>query len=221
MAYRPKILATTEGGTGLAAAGTSGNVLTSNGTNWTSAAASGSGDWVMISSQTASSSATINFTSLSSTYSTYVVLITNLGPATDQASFYMRTSANNGSTYDSGASDYKWFVKTTNMGSSVETLQDGSTGKGYIQLTSTQSGTNSFGNLSTEKGSLWIKIFNPSAVKYCRIMCEGSYTSNTPEEVLVISNGVRVASADVDAIRFLFSTGNIATGTFTLYGIVA
>lgn len=41
MSYKPKVLATTEGGTNVAAAGTSGNVLTSDGANWTSAAASG------------------------------------------------------------------------------------------------------------------------------------------------------------------------------------
>lgn len=38
MAYKPRVVATTEGGTGLIAAGTSGNVLTSDGTNWASTA---------------------------------------------------------------------------------------------------------------------------------------------------------------------------------------
>lgn len=43
MAYKPQVLETAAGGTGLSAAGTSGNVLTSNGTIWTSAPPSGGG----------------------------------------------------------------------------------------------------------------------------------------------------------------------------------
>jgi hypothetical protein len=41
MAYKPQVLVTAEGGTGLSAPGASGNVLTSNGTIWTSASPSG------------------------------------------------------------------------------------------------------------------------------------------------------------------------------------
>lgn len=36
MAYKPKVLSTSEGGTGLSSAGSSGNVLTSNGSTWVS-----------------------------------------------------------------------------------------------------------------------------------------------------------------------------------------
>lgn len=43
MAYKPKVLLTADGGTGLSAPGTSGNILTSNGTIWTSAAPATSG----------------------------------------------------------------------------------------------------------------------------------------------------------------------------------
>src|SRR6266404_1303639 len=41
MSYKPKVLAIVDGGTGITAAGTSGNVLTSYGTNWSSATPSG------------------------------------------------------------------------------------------------------------------------------------------------------------------------------------
>ena len=43
MAYKSRVLETAAGGTGLSAAGANGNVLTSNGTIWTSAAPSGGG----------------------------------------------------------------------------------------------------------------------------------------------------------------------------------
>lgn len=43
MAYKPQVLETAAGGTGLSTAGTSGNVLTSNGTIWVSSPPSGGG----------------------------------------------------------------------------------------------------------------------------------------------------------------------------------
>jgi hypothetical protein len=35
----------------------------------------------------------------------------------------------------------------------------------------------------------------------------------------VKGGGIRDTNADVDAIRFLLSSGNIASGTFRLYGV--
>ena len=52
---------------------TSGNVLTSDGTNWASAAAAGGGAWTKISHQTPSTAASVSFTGLTSTYTTYAV----------------------------------------------------------------------------------------------------------------------------------------------------
>ena len=65
-------------------------------------------DYVRISTATAASSATIDFTSLSSTYFLYIVVIANLAPVTDGAILYMRTSSNNGISYDSTAGNYSW-----------------------------------------------------------------------------------------------------------------
>lgn len=42
-AYKPKIISVSEGGTGVSSAGTSGNVLTSNGSSWTSSSPASSG----------------------------------------------------------------------------------------------------------------------------------------------------------------------------------
>src|SRR3990167_8133940 len=89
--------------------GSSTQVLTSNGAGtlptWQTPA-SGAGNWIKISSATASASATINFTGLTNTYSTYVVTISNLAPATDATTLWMRTSTDGGASYDAGASDY-------------------------------------------------------------------------------------------------------------------
>jgi len=93
------------------APGTSGNILTSNGSVWTSAAASG-GAWTYISSATASASASIAFTGLSSTYVQYMVVFEDVVMSADSSYLGLRTSTNGGTSYDSGASDYDYHTPT-------------------------------------------------------------------------------------------------------------
>src|SRR5210317_2317604 len=58
------------------------------------------GNMAKISTQTASSSAQLEFTSgINSTYSTYLFLMSNLNPATDINKFRFQTSTNGGSGY--------------------------------------------------------------------------------------------------------------------------
>lgn len=84
----------------LPAAGTSGNVLTSNGSSWASAA--GGGAWTVKSSGTLTTASTLEVTGITGT--TMIFLNLEQSAATD--SILMRTSSDGGTTYDSGASDY-------------------------------------------------------------------------------------------------------------------
>ena len=189
------------------ATGTSGQVLTSNGagTAPTFQAAAGGGDWVKISSQTAAASASINFTGLSTTYRDFVVLLSNIKPATDGVQFWARTSTDNGASYDAGASNYNW-IDTNNAG----------TADTELQLTS----TSSIGSDTNEDvgGHFW--LFNPQSTgNFVRCAWVTDYNTSSAAHLQAVGSGYRNAAADVDAFQFLFSSGNIASGTFTLYGI--
>ena len=194
--------------------GSSGNVLTSDGTNFVSSAPS-SGDWVKIESQTASSSPNIDFINLSSTYAAYVVMISNLSPATDQTTLWMRTSTNNGSSYDSGGTNYDWIVLNLTGTATAVTSNTANASKIELNAAST------LGNGANEKASFRVTVFNPSANERTRIICEGHYLNATPATCLVHSGGSRNQATAVNAIRFLMSSGNIASGRFDLYGIKA
>ena len=76
------------------------------------------GDLVKISSSTASASSSIAFTGLSSTYIAYILFYFNVAPATNAVTMLLRTSTDNGSSYDSGSSDYGWVSWTQNDASS-------------------------------------------------------------------------------------------------------
>ncbi len=59
------------------------------------------GAWTLLSTQTASSSATLSFTSgLDSTYDAYCFRFYNMHPATDSAHFSFNASADSGSNYN-------------------------------------------------------------------------------------------------------------------------
>src|SRR5690348_10915535 len=77
------------------------------------------GAMTLLEQHTASSSASLNFTTcLSSTYDTYQIFLDQLLPATNTANVLLRVSTNGGSSYDSG-SHYDWLRLTADNASSA------------------------------------------------------------------------------------------------------
>lgn len=201
-----------------ATAGSSANVLTSDGTNWTSAApAAVSGQWQLISTGTASSSSSIDFTGLSSTYYMYIVVITNLVPATNSVDLWMRTSTNNGSSYDAGAANYAW--NSLNTYSNLATTIGASGSDTKIQITAT---TTPLSNNSALPNQAMVYLYNPSGATITYISNVTNYVTSSAISGSSTGGGIRSsASGAVNAIQFLMSSGNISTGTFKLYGVRA
>src|SRR6185503_12648476 len=89
----------------------------------------GSSGLVLLEQHTASSSATLDFTSISGTYDEYEIHFVNIVPATNNVSFQMRMGTGAGPTYDSG-NNYNYGmlysgigdVPTQSTGSSVSAI---------------------------------------------------------------------------------------------------
>lgn len=175
-------------------------------------------DMVLLETQVAAASAVIDFllTGSKAGYAEYIFKFSNVAPATDDAGFWMRTSTNGGSSYDAGANDYGWS-RTRSVAAGAFT--DGDDTDSKIELTNTA--TAGLGNAANEDASGSVQILSPSATKYCRANWQFCYAR--PDGLIsgVIGYGARLTAADVDAIRFMMSTGNIASGTFRLYGLRA
>jgi hypothetical protein len=174
------------------------------------------GSWIYLGSQTASASATLDFPLTSySGYTHFVFVLHHLTPATDATNLWIRTSSDGGSTYDSAASNYRWATHafTTSAGNAAQ----GSAAATEIIL---NDNGNTIGNLSGEgfTGEVW--LVRPSAALETRLDWRGQYRRASDSLYFGISgSGMRAASADVDAVRFLASTGNLGSGTIDLYGL--
>jgi len=166
-----------------------------------------------ISSQSASASATIDFTSFSTSYDAFMLVISNAKPATDDVEAWLRIGTGGGPTYQSGASDYSWFVGAGSRTQAQDTTD--------AQIVMTYQGaTNSVGNASGESFNATLFFDNPDATNLFTVRGNMTYlNASGGVEGSIIGGGYVTAATAVTGIRFMFESGNIASGTFTLYGL--
>ena len=173
----------------------------------------GLGDWALLATATASADATVDFTGLSSTYAAYMVIYAHVAPATDAVLLNLRTSTDGGATYDAGASDYSWVSFVTSTAPATGQIVDGADAQITI-------GANSLGNAANETNSGCVWLFNLSSANYGTVYYESSGRDSLGRLVGVYGTGQRLSAANVDAIRFMFSSGDITSGEFRLYGLI-
>ena len=183
----------------------------------------GGGAWNFILKQTASSSATISFVQGSSgvdfsTYKEFLFTFNNIHPATDNVQFMHNGSIDAGSNYN--------VTKTNTMFEAEHSEGGGSGTLGYItghdlaQSTDNAKFTYNCGNDNDQCVSGYMELFNPSSATYIKHFItvvsnthNGDYVKNT------YTGGYYNTTSDVDAIQFSFSSGNIDSGDFCLYGL--
>ena len=175
------------------------------------------GGLVLLETQTASSSATISFTSnIDSTYKEYIFKFTTIHPATDSANLSFNMSIDAGSNYN--------VTKTTTSFRSVQTEDATTTALGYrsdydlAQATGFQplGDANSNDNDSALAGELY--LFNPSSTTFVKhFTAVTSHIAGQAKEYFTAGYGNTTSA--VDAIQFKMSSGNIDAGTFKLYGV--
>jgi hypothetical protein len=178
------------------------------------------GGMVLISSQTASNSASISFTTgISSTYKEYQFYFINVRPATDQVPFMFNLSTDGGSTYA--------VTKTTTIFRAFHqednTVEQLSYYGSYdlAQSTADQAILWSVGNASDESGVGTLQLFNPSSTTYVKhYIFTGNEYEGTNFTINGYVGGYGNTTSAINAIQFKFQSGNIADGTILMYGIV-
>lgn len=170
----------------------------------------------LLATKTASASATLDFTEFNNaTYRRYEFELENVKPATDGASLSVRMSSDGGASYDAGASDYDYVGSGAFMG--------GSTSGSAASATSIiLNGGSLPGNAAGEFGfSGSLNLYNAaSSSNWSRVVATLSFDNQAGNVVSYVAAGRRLAAQDTDALRFLFSSGNIASGTIRMFGVI-
>ena len=175
------------------------------------AVVAGGGAWNIIGTSVASNSASLTQTGISATYDTYVVCLSDMVPATDGAHPWFRFGDSGG--IDSGGSDYTYKTETSAHNSNLY-AGIGSTGAAQIAI------GNAVGCTAGERYMATLFINHPGdGTGQARVLGNYVVISDTPQTGGGSIVGNRAAVLTLTQVQFLFSTGNIATGRMTLYGV--
>jgi len=209
---------------------TTGGVFTADAVNNTSvtnvtdfASVPGGGVLKLLSTQTASASASISFTSgIDSTYDSYVFKFINIHASTDNSTaqeFKFNMSTDGGSNYN--------VTKTTTAFRSGHNESDTTTQLDYVGAYDLAQGTgfqtltegDGIDNDQANCGELW--LYNPSSTTFVKhymskfnVCRHNDFTANW------FTAGYGNTTSAVNAIQFKFLGGNIDSGIIKMYGVV-
>lgn len=167
--------------------------------------------WVLLDQKVASNSASINFTNvITSAYSQYCVIGYNIQPTTNGFYLCMRTSSNNGVSYDVGASDYTYAYRVQdNAAFALANILNNN----LIDLGGVLS------NAGFRPDDLILYFFNPSTAGFNKQFQYSQFGVRAGSWTNFWGGALRKSTAIVNAIQFFMNSGNLATGTFSLYGL--
>lgn len=170
---------------------------------------------IWLGKQVATSSASLDFTSLiTSQYDIYEFEFINIVPSTNNVRFYMRMSEDNGATFVTG-SVYTHSQFRQRAGASANSGAE--VGSEAIQIDLMGDTMPNSGN-RTFNGS--ITLFHPLGSTYYKDILGHVRFYNGSQNIQILLQGQYGDTSPVDAVRFLMSSGNIASGEIHLYGRV-
>lgn len=162
---------------------------------------------ILIGSKVASNSASITFTSNIAIYNTILITFSNVTPGTTATNLLLQISTNGGGAWQN--SNYTLGQNNALYNSATYSNTNATTGFFLAGTLDTTAG-------DFASGIYWLNDINSGAhingMGQNLVYASGNYSG--------ITTGSNTVSTGTNALRFIMSSGNIATGTFTLYGMV-
>ncbi len=180
------------------------------------AALAAPGSWKFIATQTASSSASISFdanthvAAFDGTYDHIMIRLGNVKAATDNVTLDITIGTGAGPTYQS--SGYQYALQNGGPGGFGNNLSASNS------LIPTNAG-NGLGNDAGEQMSGIIDFCNPEATDKMPINIDLRYTTTNGQPVTARGVAHYGTAGAVTGIKFAMSSGNIASGTFAIFGL--
>lgn len=163
--------------------------------------------WTVISTQNIVNQAACNITGITGFYR-YRILLENVIPVNNSETLMMRTSSNNGASYDSAVGDYEWAGSSATTSDTKLNLTGVYTGAILVSNTALWGGVSGF-----------IDFINPAQLTSYKFFIPQVIYSTVANLVVCqqIQSGARKSNAVINAARIYFNA-NIASGTIKLLG---
>jgi hypothetical protein len=177
------------------------------------------GNMVLISSQTASNSASISFTTgISSTYKEYQFWFIDIHPRTDGQDLTFNMSTDGGSNYNVTKTTTQILTYNSESGTPNTLTYD--TGRDLAQSTDFQILANGVGSGSDESCVGLMSLFNPSSTTYVKHFISNTQRYDAGDfSAENFTAGYGNTTSAINAVQFKMSSGNM-DGTILMYGIV-
>ena len=184
-------------------------------------AAISGGSLNLISTQTASSSSIISFTSeIDSTYKEYIFKFYNIHPSANAGKFRLIGSTDGGSSYGVATTTSMFEALVDESGSNATVRYED--GDDVAQSTSAFPISTGIGSDNDESLSGFLHLFEPSSSTFVKHFLTSTNLVNgsgTPYTVSTRVGGYFNTTSAIDAVQFSMSSGNIDSGTIDLYGV--
>ena len=177
------------------------------------------GALVLLATETASSSSTVEFDSdIDDTYDEYVFKFYDIHPSASGEQLSFQGNAAGGSGYNETITSS--FFRAVHLEDDSDQTLAYVTGSDLAQATGFQPLTQEIKNDadSSASGELW--LFSPSSTTFVKhFMSSNNIMHTDPQSSYHAVAGYFNITSAIDEIQFKMSSGNIDAGTFKLYGI--
>ena len=173
----------------------------------------------LISTQTASSSSTIDFTSgIDSTYKEYIFKFYDIHPATDGTDFSFQVETGTNTDYNQTITSTYFRARHDEDDSGTQLVY--ATGNDLAQSTSFQIIAGDIGNDNDQSYSGKLHLFNPSSTTFVKhFISSGNEARNDDRTANNFVAGYINDTTAITRIRFKMASGNIDSGTIKMYGV--
>lgn len=174
---------------------------------------------VLLNSGSVSTAATLDISLVGLTsYRAFKIVLTSFIPATNDVELWCRFSTDGGSTFATTGYIYYCRGNASDTGSRIR----GSTSDSKIIVIGGSAANDAISNTAAHGGcDVEMTVFDPlDTTRYSRVTWGAVGIETDPQLIEVHGSGTKSTAQDTDAIRFLFESGNIASGDWALYGFI-
>ena len=177
------------------------------------------GSLTHIATQTASSSASLSFTSgIDSTYKEYIFYFVNMHPASDTQRLTFQADTGTNTNYNQTITSTTFGTYHFENGSDQTLSYD--TNDDLAQSTSFQPLCNTVGNDNDQSASGYLHVFNPSSSVFVKHWISNFCISHNEDLVSTRHNaGYFNLTTALTRFQFKFASGNIDSGQILLFGL--